>query len=89
MFVSELYSLLEKKWLIVNKPYHWSLLVFPGGSAEKNLLASAENTGDLGSIPGLGRSPGGGRSNSRQDSCQENLMDRGAWQATVHSVGHD
>ena len=52
MFVSELYSLPEKKWLVVNKPYQWSLLVFPGGSAEKNLPASAEDTGDTNSIPG-------------------------------------
>ena len=41
---------------------------------------------DSGSIPGLGRSPGGGRSNPLQYSCLENPMDRGAWPATVHSV---
>ena len=40
----------------------------------------------LGSIPGLGRSPGGGHGNPLQDSCQENLMDRGAWQATVYRI---
>ena len=52
----------------------------------KNLL---DNTGDLrdtGSIPGLGRSPGGGHSNPLQYSCLENSMDRGAWGATVHGV---
>ena len=48
--------------------------------------ASACNTGDPGSILGLGRSPGGGRGNSLQYSCQENPRDRGAWQATVHGV---
>ena len=42
--------------------------------------------GDPGSIPGLGRSPGGGHGNPLQDSCLENPMDRGAWQATVPGV---
>ena len=42
--------------------------------------------GDLGSIPGLGRSPGEGNGNPLQYSCLENSMDRGAWQATVHGV---
>ena len=37
-----------------------------------------------GSIPGLGRSPGGGNDNPLQYSCLENLVDRGAWWATVH-----
>ena len=48
--------------------------------------ASAYNVGDLGSIPGLGRSTGEGNSNPLQYSCLENPMDRGAWQATVHGV---
>ena len=42
--------------------------------------------GDLGSIPGLGRSPGEGNSNPFQYSCLENPIDRGAWQSTVHGV---
>ena len=53
---------------------------------------SAPNAGDLGSIPGSGRSPGEGNDNPLQYSCLENPMDRGAWQATVHGVarvGHD
>ena len=41
---------------------------------------------DLGSIPGLGRSPGGGHGNPLQYSCLENPMDRGAWQVTVQRV---
>ena len=41
--------------------------------------ASAYNAGDLGSIPGLGRSPGEGNGNPLQYSCLENSMDRGAW----------
>ena len=58
-------------------------LDFPGGSDGK---ASVSNAGDLGSIPGLGRSPGEGNGNPLQGSCLENPMDRGTWQATVHGV---
>ena len=51
---------------------------------------SACNVGDLGLIPGLGRSPGEGNSSLLQYSCLENPMDRGAWQATKSQrVGHD
>ena len=53
---------------------------------------STFNAGDLGSIPGLGRSPGEGKGNPLQYSCLENPMDRGAWRATVRWVakaGHD
>ena len=48
----------------------------------KNLLSNA----DVGSIPGSGRSPGGGNGNILQYSCLENPTDRGAWWATVHRV---
>ena len=48
--------------------------------------ASAYNVEDLGSIPGLGRSPGEGNGNPLQYSCLENPMDRGARWATVHEV---
>jgi len=44
------------------------------------------NAGDMGSIPGLGRSPGGGYSNSLQYSCMGSSKDRGVWWATVHGV---
>ena len=44
------------------------------------------NAGDAGSIPGSGRSPGGGNGNSFQHSCPGNPMDRGAWWATVYGV---
>ena len=50
----------------------------------KNLLANAEDSRDMGSIPGWGRSPGGGHGNPLQYSCLENSLDRGAWWATVH-----
>ena len=52
----------------------------------KTLPDNAGDIGDLGSIPGSGRSPGGGHENPLQYSCLENPMDRGAWQATVHRV---
>ena len=56
---------------------------FPGGSDGK---ASVYNVGDLGSIPGSGRSPGEGNGSPLQDSCLENPMYGGAWWATVHGV---
>ena len=52
----------------------------------QRVKASAYNAGDLGSIPGLGRSPGEGNGNPFQYSCLENSMDGGAWQATDHGV---
>ena len=52
----------------------------------KNLSATARDMRDAGSIPGSGRSPGGGHGNPLQYSCLENPMDRGAWWATVHGV---
>ena len=51
-----------------------------------NPSASVGDVRDVGSISGLGRSLGRGHSNSLQDSCLENPMDRGAWWATVHRV---
>ena len=52
----------------------------------KNLLANAGHVREVGSIPGSGRSPGGGHDDPLQYSYLENPMDRGAWQATVHGV---
>ena len=52
----------------------------------KNVPASAGDIRDTGSIPGSGRSPGGGHGNPLQYSCLDNFMDRGAWWATVHGV---
>ena len=52
-------------------------MCFPSGTAVKNLPASAEDAGDRGSIPGLGRSPGEGNGNPFQYSCLENSIDRG------------
>ena len=59
------------------------LVGFPGGSDGKE---SACDAGDLGLIPGLGRSPGGGNGNPLQYSCLENPMDRGVWWIIVHGV---
>ena len=64
-------------------------LGFPHSSVSKN---SACNAGDLGSIPGLGRSPGEGNGNTLRYPHLENPMDKGAWQAIVHGVarvGHN
>ena len=52
----------------------------------QNPPAKAGDIRDMGSVPGLGRFPGGGHGNPLQYSCLENPMDRGAWQATVRKV---
>ena len=71
---STVYMNMTKKNYVYYSPS--SLRVFSGGSDGKE---SACNTRDLGSIPGLGRSPGEGHSNPLQYSCLENPMDGGAW----------
>ena len=53
---------------------------------QKNAPANSGATRDIDSVPGLGRSPGGGNGNPLQCSCLENSMDRGAWQVTVHEI---
>ena len=62
------------------------LMGFPGGSVVKNLPAIA---GDMGLIPGSGRSPGEGNGNPLHYSCLGNLIDRGAWKAIVHGVAKE
>ena len=52
----------------------------------KNPPANVGDARDVGSIPGLGRSPGGGHGNPLECSCLEKPMDRGPWWATVHGV---
>ena len=59
---------------------------FPGGASGKEPVCQRWRNRDLGSIPGSGRSPGGGYGDPLQCSCLENPMDRAAWQAAVHSV---
>ena len=68
------------EWIGYPLQYSWA---FPRGSDGKE---SASNVGDLDLIPWLGRFPGGGNGNTLQYSCLENLMNRGAWWATVHEV---
>ena len=78
---------MKSSWSILNRGVTWSKwglvkwsLGFPGGSVVKNLPAHSE---DAGSIPGTGRSPGGGNGNTLQYSCLGSAMDR---RATVHGV---
>ena len=78
LFVPELYRIHTHIFYI-----SYSHRGFPGSSADKE---STCNAGDLGSVPGLGNSPGGGHGNPLQYSCLENPIDRGAWRATVHGV---
>ena len=76
-----------KSWTRLSD-FHFRL-GFPCSSDGKE---STRNAGDLGSIPGSGRSPGGGHGNQLQYSCLENPMDRGAWlvqSMEVKRVGHD
>ena len=67
----------------------WSLFwfqVFLRWLSGKESICNAGVTGDVGSIPGLGRFPEEGHGNPLQYSCLENTMDRGAWHAIVHGV---
>ena len=68
-------------WLLIGS---WK--GFSGGSVVKNPPANAGDIRDLGSIPGMERSPRGGHGNPLQHSCLENPMDRRAWWAPVHGV---
>ena len=70
-------------------PFYYGLAKrpsFPDGKLYLSGKESACNAGDLGSIPGLGRSPGAGHDNPFQYTCMENSMEREAWLATVHRV---
>ena len=62
------------------------ILSFADGSVGKESVCNAGDTGDMCSIPGLGRSLAGGNGNILQYSWMENPMDRGAWWAIVHGV---
>ena len=61
-------------------------LVRPAGASGKKTHLPMQETRDMGSIPGSGRSPGEGHGSSLQYSCLENPMDRGPWQAMIHRV---
>ena len=62
------------------------MLGFPRDSEVEESAFSAGDTGNMGSIPGSGRSPREGNDNPLQYSCLGNPVDRGAWQTTVHGV---
>ena len=59
---------------------------FPDGSEGKESICNAGDPGELGSIPGSGRSPGGGHGNTQQYSYLKSPVDRGTWWATVQRV---
>ena len=59
---------------------------FPAGTVVENPPVKAGDIRNVGSIPGSGRSPGGGHGNQLQYSCLENPVDREAWWVTVHGV---
>ena len=66
--------------------YVYILMGFPGGTGGKESICNAGDTEDVGLIPGLGKSPGGGHSTLLQHSCLENPMDRGALQTTIQRI---
>ena len=70
----------------VKRPGHAWIHLWGIGPGDSDGKESACNVGDPGSIPGLGRCPGGGHGNPSQYSCLENPRDRGAWWAVVHRV---
>ena len=78
VLVIKTHLLMQETW----KTRVW-YLCFPGSSDGKE---SACNAGDLGSVPGLGRSLVEGNGNPLQNSCLENSLDRGAWWATFHGL---
>ena len=75
----------HSKWAEQNYPRSGAGLS-PGSSVGNDSIYKAGGSGDVGSIPGMGRSPGGGNGNPLQYSCLGNLMDTGSWRATVHGV---
>ena len=82
-FTSSCFSLLLCIYCICTSIYKMG---FPGGLAGKESTCNEGDTGYAGSIPMLGRFPGGGHGNPLQYSCLENAMDRGAWWAIVLRV---
>ena len=74
------------RWIIEKAREFQKNIYFIGFPGSLDGKASAYNVGDLGLIPGSGRSPGEGNGNPLQYSCLENPMDQGSWWATVHGV---
>ena len=95
MYMGYNFNIAIKKPATVLSTILWNMLFWgdiygkdelPRGSSSKEPDCNAGAAGDVGSIPGLGRSPEGGHGNHLQYSCLEAPMDRGAWQATAHRV---
>ena len=76
----------DSKSMLVDQPTFVIHFSIPRASLLAQRLESACNAGDLGSIPGSGRSPGEGNGNPPQYSCLESPMGRGTWWAIVHGV---
>ena len=74
-----------QEFYLLTKPIK-QIFSCPGGSVVKNPPVNAGNTRNMGSTPGSGRSAGGENGNPPQFSCMENPMEKGAWQATIHSI---
>ena len=78
--------------IVITQYQHKHYMIIQNVTRASQVVLVVKNPGnagdvrDVGSIPGLGRFPGGGHSNSHQYSCLENPRDRGAWQATVHRL---
>ena len=87
-----LYLLIKSTFISTCQVINWVGVAQGGLLQWLNSKESACNAGDAGGmgwIPGLGRSPGGGNGNPLQYSCWENLMDRGAWWATIHRIAEN
>ena len=82
----EYWSVLHCRQILSHLSHQGSPHIYMVVLVAKNLPANAGDTGDMGLISGSGRSPGGGHGNPLQHSCLENPMNRGASQATVHSI---
>ena len=78
---------LQHRYLVLSAQVDLIYTRFPGGASGKESSCQLQKTQEtLGSSPGLGRFPGGGNGTPLQDSCLENPMEEGAWQATVHGI---
>ena len=74
---------------VLRKTFRGLNVIFPGSAGVKNLPVNAGDPGVRGLIPGWRRSPRGRHGNPLQCSCLGNLMERGAWRATVHGVSKE
>ena len=82
----DVFSVLMNVYLGVGLLGHVATLGFPMVLVVRNLPSNAGDIRDRGSVPGSGRSPGGGHGRPLQCSCLENPLDRGSWWATVHGI---